>query len=377
MKKIRQLFLLTFSVVVAISIFAGCGNSDGTSSQLSTQQSQGQPDNGNAKQVTTPEYTFRASSEVPEEHLLAQSVKKFADLVNEYSNGRINIEVYYNNVLGTPREVLEATQFGTLDFCETPGMLMSGYTNRWKFFNMPFMWDSKDASSAFLETDLAKETMDKIAEETGILMVGLLDNGFLDPYLNIPVETPNDVKKLKIRVQETDVWIQTWKDLGANATPLAFTEVYTALQQGAMDGQANQLITIDVGKFDEVSEYMIKLGMFVDRCVISMNYDLYESLPEELQEVIIRAGNEASEWSVERGKTEFMNAYNNLIERGIKVVDLSSPEKRQLWIDATKPTYDWFRASFPEIDFDAFLEVIAECNAQYPPDPADGWYTAP
>ena len=316
-------------------------------------------------------YTLKLSGTVNEEHLVTKTEKYFIERVEELSGGRLKIEHYPANQLGDPRSMLEATTMGNNDIVECGLPQYANFTNLLKFFNLPFLWDNRDAAYAFLATDTGAELRKQVEDEVGVHILGFIDDGYFNFTCNGERTSPADVKGFKIRCQESDVLLQIWSDLGASPLPMSFSEVYTALQQGAIDGQMNGYISNYNSGYYEVQDYIVKVGLLFDVCPLAISVDSYYALPEDLQAVLDQAGAEMQQWSMEAAREENQRCADSWVEKGGEILDLTAPEDQQPWIDATQATYDWFRDSFPEIDLDALLEAVEELNTQYASATAD------
>lgn len=316
-------------------------------------------------------YTLKLSGTVNDDHLVTKTEKYFIERVEELSGGRLKIEHYPNNQLGDPRSMLEATTMGNNDIVECGLPQYANFTNLMKFFSLPFLWDNREAAYAFLATDTGKELRKQVEDEVGVHILGFIDDGFFNFTCNGEKKSPADVKGFKIRCQESDVLLQIWTDLGASPLPMSFSEVYTALQQGAIDGQMNGYISTYNSGYYEVQEYIVKLGLLFDVCPLSISVDSYYALPEDLQAVLDQAGEEMQQWSMNYAREENERCAAAWLEKGGKILDLTAPEDQQPWIDASKATYDWFRKSFPEVDLDSLLKTAEELNAQYASATAD------
>jgi len=352
----KKFLSLTLALIMILALSA-CGGKDET------------PANSNAQTpAETPAasdevYTLKLSGTVTDGHLVTETEKFFIQRVEELSEGRIKVEHYPNNQLGDPRSMLEATTMGNHDIVECGLPQYAQFTNLLKFFNLPFMWESRDAAYGFMATETGKELSKQVEDEVGVHILGFIDNGFFNFTTNWEVASPADVKGMKMRCQESDVLLQIWTDLGASPLPMSFTEVYTALQQGAIDGQMNGYVTNYTSGYYEVQDYIVKLGLLFDVCPLAINADLYYSLPEDLQAVLDQAGAEMQQWCMDNARTSNQEAADNWLAAGGKINDQTV--NIDAWKAAAEPTYDWFRSSFPEIDLDAILATVAELNAQY------------
>ncbi|MCI9239684.1 TRAP transporter substrate-binding protein [Oscillibacter sp.] len=376
MKKsvLRKSLALVLTLLMMLSL-ASCGanSSGGSSSSQPSQPAQSgdaSSDAGSAS-AKTPEYNLKMSGTVTEDHLVTQTERFFVEKVEELSEGRIHIDLYPANQLGDPRSMLEATSMGNNDIVECGNPIYANFSNQLKFFNLPFLFDNRDAAYAFMDTEQGQVIRKQIESDVGVHILGLIDNGFFTFTSNMDIKTPNDVKGYKIRCQESDVLLQIWTDLGASPLPMSFTEVYTALQQGAIDGQMNGYITNYNSGYYEVQKYTTSLGLLFDVCPLSINADLYYSMPEDLRAVLDEAGAQMQSYCIERAREENARCRDGCIENGMVINDLNDDASRAPWIEKAQATYEWFRSSFPEVDLDAILKTVDELNTQYAASTAD------
>ena len=373
MKKsvLKRSLALLFALALTLSL-AACGGGDSASSGSKPAGSSAPASSGGEeKPAGTPEYSLKMSGTVTEDHLVTQTERFFVEKVEELSEGRIHIDLYPANQLGDPRSMLEATSMGNNDIVECGNPIYANFSNQLKFFNLPFLFDNRDAAYAFMDTEQGQVIRKQIETDVGVHILGLIDNGFFTFTSNKDIRTPDDVKGYKIRCQESDVLLQIWTDLGASPLPMSFTEVYTALQQGAIDGQMNGYITNYNSGYYEVQKYTTSLGLLFDVCPLSINADLYYSLPEDLQAVLDEAGAQMQSYCMERAREENGRCRDGCIENGMVINDLHDEASRAPWIEKTQATYEWFRSSFPEVDLDAILKTVEELNTQYASATAD------
>ena len=356
----KKLLSLALALIMVLSLTACGGKKEEKPADTSTATPAESPTETPASK---PEYTLKLSGTVTDGHLVTETEKYFIQRVEELSGGRIKVELYPNNQLGDPRSMLEATIMGNHDIVECGLPQYAQFTNLLKFFNLPFLWETRDAAYGFMATEKGQELSKQVEEDVGVHILGFIDNGFFNFTTNRKVSTPADVKGLKLRCQESDVLLQIWTDLGASPLPMSFTEVYTALQQGAIDGQMNGYVTNFNSNYFEVQDYIVKLGLLFDVCPLSINADLYNSMPEDLQSVLDQAGAEMQQWCMENARSANQEAAEGWVKAGGEITDLTG--NLEPWKEATQATYDWFRKSFPEVDLDAILETVAELNAQY------------
>ncbi len=244
----------------------------------------------------TVELTF-ASAYAADDHQ-SMSVEEFARLAEEYSDGRLSIDVAVGGVLGGERDVAESIQLGTVDGAVLGGILQN-FDPAMAILEFPFLFRDEEHVRTVMDGEIGDRIRDQLVETTDIRPLTYIMRTSRQLTTNEPVESLEDIQGMNIRVPEMQAHLETWSALGANPTPLAFTEVYTALQLGTVDGQENPLGVIHANRFHEVVDYLALTDHLVGFMLIVMNNDTYEGLDPEVQEAIDRAAAEASEYNDE------------------------------------------------------------------------------
>ncbi len=225
----------------------------------------------------------------------AQGAQKFADLVAEKSGGTIEIQVYPSSQLGNQRDLVEGLTLGTVDLTMTSTAVLGNFHPEVAVFDLPFIF--RDRDHAFKALDTVGMEIAKGAEAKGMKVLAFYENGVRNMTNNIrPIRVPEDMKGLKIRVMEQPIYIGMMKALGANPTPMAFGELFTALQKGVVDGQENPAAHIYTKRFFEVQKYisLTEHTYSAEPLVISMI--TWNKLTPEQQQILQEAAEEGCEW---------------------------------------------------------------------------------
>ncbi|WP_111414803.1 DctP family TRAP transporter solute-binding subunit [Billgrantia lactosivorans] len=264
-------------------------------------------------------------------------VLKFGEELERLSDGRLTIDPQYDNALGAEREVIEGMGFGIIDAGITSTGPMGGFVDQFMLFDLPYIFDDHDHAYAFLDSEHGEELARLAEEEMNVKFLAWMENGFRHNTNSVrALEHPDDLEGINHRTQESRVQVDTWEALGANATPMAWTEVYTALQQGVMDSQENPLATIYDVNFYEVQDYLNMTQHVYSPAPLMMSLDLFNSFSEEDQAIIMEAAEIAL--SVQR------EASQELEQRYLK-------ELEELGMTVTHPDLDPFREAVrPVID---------------------------
>jgi tripartite ATP-independent transporter DctP family solute receptor len=264
------------------------------------------------------EFTIRIAHTHTEKGLYYKGSVKFKELVEERSGGRIVVEHYPAGQLGADRDIQEGVQLGTIEagLSSSPVVLLNDY---FKLLDAPYLFVDREHVTKVLDGELGQK-MAKPLEEVGIKHLGYLENGFRQITNNVrPIVVPEDLEGIKLRTPESPVRMQTFKTFGANPVPMSFTEVFGALQQGIIDGQENPLATIYQASLHEVQKYLSLTGHVYSAVHLLMNKDLFDSMPEDLQNILVEAGREVAVYTRELGAENDASLADVMANEGVEV----------------------------------------------------------
>ncbi len=211
----------------------------------------------------------------------------FKPYIEENSGGRIVVDVQNNSVLGGDRELYEGLQLNTVQASFGPMSTLGNFAPDYAVCDLPFLFDSKEEAYAELDGEFGTKLAESLPE-VGMRLLAYGENAFRNVSNSVkPIETLEDMEGLKIRVMESPVNISTYSALGANPTPMAFSELYTGLQQGTVEGQDNGVVLTYTNKLYEVQEYYSFVGQIYAVNGIVVSEAFWQTLPEDLQQVII------------------------------------------------------------------------------------------
>ncbi|WP_017611806.1 TRAP transporter substrate-binding protein DctP [Nocardiopsis salina] len=255
----------------------------------------------------------------------------FAEELSDLTQGRIETEFYYNNALGGEREVVEGMSIGSVDAGIASTGPMGGFVEEYYLFDLPYLFQDYDHAWAALDGSVGDELAGLLEEEADVRVLSWMENGFRHMTNGVrPVHTPDDLDDMVHRTQESNVQIDTWSQLGANATPLAWPEVYTALQQGVMDSQENPLPTIADVRFHEVQDHLALTQHTYSPAPLMISGDLWRQLSEDDQQAVTRAAEHALPVQREASVEQAGAAVQDLEDEGMQVTrpDLEAFEAR-------------------------------------------------
>lgn len=334
--------LLLF-LIVSILVIAGCGR------PKESAQTSGK---GGEKEVHTIRIAYLVSEE-QSSHLAAVTYK---EKLEKESDGRLKVELYPNGQLyASDREAIEAVQLGNIEMTIPALAPLASFNKKFLVFDLPFLFNDNKAAYKALDGELGQELLKEL-ETNDLKGLVFAENGFRNMSNNTgAIEKPEDLKGLKFRTLENPVHTDTFKSFGANASPFAFGELYTALQQKTYDAMESPISLYYTNKFYEVQDYLTMTGHVYAATILLMNNDFYNGLPKDLQELVVKASEEYRTEQREIAQKQDVEFLEKLKENGMKVNELTA-EQRELFREAAKSVYDQY---VPEIGEELVNKALA------------------
>lgn len=320
---------------------------------------------GGGSKSSSSEYTadnplvFRVSHVEATDSFLHKSCEKFKDYVEEKSEGKIKVEVYPNGELGDYETSIEAVQSGTQQMtCATTSALAS-YDPKLGLMDLPYLFESKEQMEAAINGGEVEKLYIQWLEENGFYNGGIQYDGARGlSNAKREVKTPSDLKGLKIRVMQSDLYIKLFEAFGANPTPMSFTDLYTGLQQGTVDGQDNSPMLTYVNKFYEVQKYYSTIDTVYAQCVMVCNKAFMEGLPEDLKAIIDEGSAEyLVKYQRENALDQEEEYLKDIKDAGLKVTEIKDKTE---WKKAAQPVYDWMKK---EVGEDYVQQMVDAANS--------------
>ena len=274
----------------------------------------------------------------------------FAQRVNAEMDGTACMEVYPNSTLYDDDQVLEAMLQGDVQFAAPSLSKFESFTKQFQIFDLPFMFKDIAAVDGFQNSDTGTKMKDSMARR-GLQGLEFWHNGLKQMSANKPLLAPGDMKGLKIRVQPSDVIVAQMEALGASPQPMAFSEVYGALQQGVVDGQENTWSNIYGQKFYEVQDGTTETNHGVLDYLVVSSTDWLDSLDPAVKDQVLTILNEVT---VERNAAVNevdQAARQSILDAGGVIRELTD-EQRAQWVDAMKPVWDKFAEGIGQENID-------------------------
>lgn len=312
-----------------------------------------------AKAEDISERTIKIGIGLNEDHPQAKAVKKFGELVKQKSDGKIKVKLFAGGTLGNDVTMISSLQGGTLEMTvpDTSTLVGSAGLEPFGLINLPFLFAKAEQADALLDGPFGQQLLARLPAK-GLIGLGFWENGFRQvTNSRRPINTAADFAGLKLRVIQNPLFIETFTALGASAQPMPFPEVYTALEQGVVDGQENPLATILASKFYEVQDNTVISNHIYSVWALLMSKKFWDKLSPTEQKLITEAGTEATVAEREIIRAYSADALEQLKGQGMAVTTLPDAEVAKLR-EMTKPVWTKFTQQFGQDSADAMLTAL-------------------
>lgn len=334
--KVQKLFAVCLVIVLATAlVVSGCG---------------GKKD---APAAEKPKLNFRLAEAHPSDYPTTLGDKKFAELVNAKSKGRIQIKVYDSASLGDENSVIQQVQMGSIEFTRISSGTLAEFNKQFGVFSLPYIFNNDDHVWKFLDSDFGKKMLDNLDKSR---MVGLAyySSGSRSFYTKNPVKGPDDLQGMKIRVMQNAINIELMKAFGASATPMPYGEVFSALQTGVIDGAENNPPSyLTANHFQAVKNYILDSHQRVPE-VLMVSKATWDKLSEEDRKIIKEAAQESVKFQKEAWNKFEKDALEKLKANGVIVTEVKDVKP---WKDKAKSVLDKYGA-----EYKAELEAIEKAG---------------
>ncbi|MBF0471034.1 MAG: TRAP transporter substrate-binding protein [Gammaproteobacteria bacterium] len=278
---------------------------------------------------------------------------RLAERVNSEMNGKMCLEVYPSSTLFGDSKELEALLLGDVQLLAPSLSKFGSYTRKLGVFDLPFIFQDMDHAIRFTQSPTGRELLNSM-KEVGFVGLGYWMSGMKYFSANKPLITPNDANGLKFRVQTSDVAKAMISAMGASPQPMAFKEVYGALQTGVVDGQENTWSNIYTKKFFEVQDSITETNHQLLAYLFMTSQEWLDSLKPEIRQQFLEIADEVTQEANLNVKEKEAKNRSNILQADGKINTLT-PEQRQQWVDVMKPVWKKFE---PEIGAD-IIEAAA------------------
>lgn len=268
--------------------------------------------------------------------LFEATVNNFAECTNAALAGEVEVQTFGSSQLGKDKELLQKLKLGQVDF-SLPSSVMSSVDDTFGIFEMPYIIQDRDHMRRV--QDAMMDKFQAAANGAGYHIVGLAENGFRNITNNVrPINVPADLEGVKLRTPN-GVWrLKMFQQYGANPTPMAFSDVFTALQTGVIDGQENPYAQIASAKFQEVQKYLSITGHVYTPAYILMSKPKFDGLPENVKSALVDCGSKTQDFTYEKAAELETSLLKVIEDAGVEV----NTADKAAFIEASKPVYEQF-----------------------------------
>lgn len=267
------------------------------------------------------QYVLYAGHSLAADHPFELAMQEYKKRVEERTNGRVVIETFPLSQLGAERELIEGLMLGSVDLVVSTSGPVMNFVSDFGVLDLPFLFNNRQAAVNILEGEIGDDLFAQLREK-GIVGLSWGENGFRHVTNSVkPVETPDDLKGLSLRVQENKIFISAFNQLGASPSPMAWTEALTALQSGVVDGQENPILVIDSYKlFDANQKYMTLTGHAYSSALFMLSEHAYDRLPDDLRQIVVEEGEKIGAFERQLVIDLEEEALKRLEEQGMQVI---------------------------------------------------------
>ena len=335
--KLKSIALAALSSVLVFA--AGCGQQDTASS------------NGSNNSNSSGEFKIVYAHSAAETSNTHKTGVKFKEELEKRSNGKIKVDVF--SQYAGDREILESMQRGDIGMTVSSTAPLVLFNKTLAVFDLPFLFPSKETPEKSMEAvyqvlDSAEsQSLLNSLDEVGLKGLGFMGLGFREVTSNKEVQKLEDLEGLKIRTMENKYHLATWEALGANPTPISFSELFTAIEQGTVDAQENPYEIINTSKFYEVQKYLIHTDHIFNTTALTISKKVYDSIPADQKADFEEAVKETVTYSRNLAMTDAKAHLENIEKNGTKVINLTNDEKQKM-IDATQPVWEQIKQDVGE-----------------------------
>lgn len=275
---------------------------------------------------------------------------KFKEELEKRSNGQITLKIYPNSTLGGDRDMVEGMQMGTVDFGLVAGVL-GNFEKTIGLLELPYLFDSQEEFNKVIHGPIGDEIAANLVKKSGVRILNWWDRGPRHTTSNRPINKLEDLKGLKIRLPEIPAMVASWRAMGANPTPMAWSEVYTGLEQNVIEAQENPIPFIYGGRIHEVQKYLALTAHKYEYVTIAMSDRRWKKLNDDQRRIITEAAAAATAYE---NKLVFDKTNELLEEMKAKGLKVTTPDLAEL-AKVARSTHEEFAKS---VDLDLYQRIL-------------------
>lgn len=301
---------------------------------------------GTAQAADIKERTLKFSYVQPKESHMGFGAQKFADLVSQKSGKKITVKLFPNGTLGGDLQTVSALQGGTIEITTMPPSLLAGLSKEFGAFDLPFLFSDFKEADAVLDGPIGKRFMDKLP--AGLVGLSYWDHGFRNvSNSKRAIARVEDFQGLKLRVVQTPLMVDTFKALGTNAVPMAFTELYTAMESRAVDGQDNPVVAFETNRFYEVQKHLSLTRHVYNPLIVLFSQKVWDKLSVDERKILLDAARETSVEQRKVSREMEAKALAKAKSLGTVVTEIT-PQERARMREKVKPVTEQYTRELGE-----------------------------
>lgn len=271
-----------------------------------------------------------------------RGLEYFEKIVEQRSDGHIQVGLFPGAQLGDDLQAVSALQSGTLEMTAPSTSPLVSMFPKFALFDLPFLFPTPEVADKVLDGEIGQQML-KDASTNGLVAIGWAENGYRQlTNSQQAVTAPDDLDGLKVRTMQNPIHLDVWRTLGANPTPMSFAELFTALEQGVVDGQENPWITIQSSRFNEVQDYATETNHVYTPFITLVSERFWKQLPADYQQLLREAATQMGEYERHVSRTMNDQIKQELADSGMQITELT-PEQVKAFQDDVASVYDDWR----------------------------------
>ncbi|MDK2821874.1 MAG: TRAP-type transport system periplasmic protein [Clostridia bacterium] len=353
MRKFKDLTLLIVLLFALSLVVTACGQSTPAAKDKEEKPKAEEP----KQEAKEESYEFIVGHTGTEGNSVYIFFDEFKKLVEEKTNGRIKFEMHPAGELGGDKQLVESLQLGTIDIGSAASNNMAGFTDAYLFGDLPYIYKSREGMHKVFNGEIGKKLGDQVLNDVGNKVLTYIDVGGFRLLANTkrPLKTPVDTKGIKLRSTASPLSSALLKAWGASPTPIGWAETYTSVQQGVVDGLHLHPVWLALNGYGEIIKYATEVKAASNVHVVQMNKNVWDKLPQDLQEKLLEAAYEARDIANKADADNEEKFKQDLQKQGVEIYSPTEEEYQQ-WREKGMSIWPQFENKFDK----AFLEQVLD-----------------
>jgi TRAP-type transport system periplasmic protein len=309
------------------------------------------------------ERTITVSNGVAETHPVGNGVEAMRECIDERTDGAWELNAFWSSALGDDLQATQALRSGTQEMVITSTSPLVGIEPALGVFDLPFLFANEAEADAILDGEFGEFISEKM-EDSGLVNLAYWENGFRNLTNSVrPVQSADDLEGMRVRVMQNNIFLDTFQTLGANAMPMAFGEVFTALETGAIDAQENPYVTIDTSQFYEVQDYLSATRHAYTPFMVLFSKPIFDTYSEEEQEILVACAEVGRDVQREVSRELSEQSLAHVQEEGMQFNELPEEELERIR-ERVQPVYERHAAEIGEDVVERMQAALEEIRAE-------------